>query len=120
MKTSKIFYGYWILAACFLLNVISAGCGPISFSFFVTSLEKLHAWSRTEIMTAFTIFFICSAISAPFSGRLVHRYGGRTVVALGAASACIGYILLSQISGLWQYYLGYVFVDSIEPIHNGG
>lgn len=110
MKKSRIFYGYWTLAACFLLNVIGAGCGPISFSFFVTSLEKALDWSRTGIMTAFTIFFICVAISAPFAGRLVHRYGGRRVIALGALSACVGYILLSQMNDLWQYYIGYAFI----------
>jgi len=92
------------------LNVISAGCGPISFSFFVTSLEKSLDWSRTEIMTAFTFFFICTAISAPFSGRLVHRYGGRIVISLGALSSCIGYVLLSQMNDLWQYYIGYALI----------
>lgn len=110
MKNSKIFYGYRVLAACFLLNAISAGCGPISFSFFVTSLERALNWSRTEIMTAFTIFFICTAIGAPFAGRLIHRFGGRRVISLGALITCIGYILLSQMNSLWQYYLGYIFI----------
>lgn len=106
----KIFYGYWVLAVCFLLNVISAGCGPISFSFFVTSLERSLNWSRTEIMTAFTLLFICSAIGAPLSGRLVHRHGGRRVISLGAMTACIGYILISQMNDLWQYYIGYSLI----------
>ncbi len=110
MKKPGIFYGYWVLAACFLLNVISAGCGPISFSFFVTSLEKALDWSRTEIMTAFTVYFICAAMGAPFSGRMVHRYGGRKVISTGAISACIGYILLSQMTDLWQYYVGYALI----------
>jgi sugar phosphate permease len=112
LKKSKIFYGYWVLGACFLLNVISAGCGPISFSFFVTSLEKSLNWSRTEIMTGFTLFFICSAISAPFAGRMVHRFGARKVVATGALTSCIGYILLSQMSDLWQYFLGYALIGA--------
>jgi MFS family permease len=112
LKISRIFYGYWVLLACFLLNVISAGCGPISFSFFVTSLERGLYWSRTEIMTGFSLFFICSAISAPFSGRMVHRYGARKVVSLGALLSCLGYILLSQMNGLWQYYIGYALIGA--------
>ena len=110
MKISRIFYGYWVLLACFLLNVISAGCGPISFSFFVTSLEKAHDWSRTEIMTGFLMFFIFAAISGPFAGHIVHRYGARKVASLGALLSCIGYILLSQLTGLWQYYIGYALI----------
>ncbi len=112
MKKTKVFYGYWVLAACFLLNVISAGCGPISFSFFVTSLERVFHWSRTEIMTGFTLFFICAAISAPFAGRMVHRYGARKVVSAGAVASCIGYLLLSQMSSLWHYYIGYALIGS--------
>lgn len=61
-------------------------------------------------MTAFTLFFICTAISAPLSGRLVHRYGGRKIISLGALSSCIGYILLSQMNDLWQYYIGYALI----------
>ncbi|MBN1176944.1 MAG: MFS transporter [Dehalococcoidales bacterium] len=94
------------------MNVISAGCGPISFSFFVTSLERVFHWSRTEIMTGFTLFFICAAISAPFAGRMVHRYGARKVVSAGALASCVGYILLSQMSALWQYYIGYALIGA--------
>jgi MFS family permease len=110
LKKSRIFYGYWVLAACYILIFISAGCGPISFSFFITSLEKSLGWSRTEIMTAFTLFFICTAVGAPFAGRLVHRYGARKVVSLGCSIACLGYILLSQTGNLWQFYTGYSLV----------
>jgi MFS family permease len=106
----KIFYGYWVLAASFLLNVIAAGCGPISFSFFVTSLARSFGWSRTEIMTGFTIFFVCSAIAGPICGRLVHHYGGRKVIATGAFISCIGYVLLSRMDSLWQYYAGYSLI----------
>lgn len=63
-------------------------------------------------MTGFTLFFICSAISAPFSGRMVHRYGARKVVSMGALSSCIGYILLSQLNGIWQYYVGYALIGT--------
>jgi len=110
LKKRTMFYGYWVLAACAILNMMSAGCGPISFSFFVTSLERSFGWSRTEIMTAFTLLFICSAVGAPVAGRLVHRYGSRLVISLGALAGCIGYVLISQMTDLWQYYIGYSLV----------
>jgi MFS family permease len=106
----KIFYGYWVLTACFVLNVICSGCGPISFSFFVTSLQRSLDWSRTEIMTAFTVFFICLAIGQPLAGRLVHRYGSRRVIVLGALLSAVGYFLVSQMNSLWQYYLSYSLI----------
>ena len=107
-KNPRIFYGYWVLAACFLLTLVSIGCGPISFGFFVTSLEKDFAWGRTEIMSAFTAFFFCSAISGPFVGRLVHRFGSKKIIFFGTLTISVGFVLLSQMSFLWQYYTGYV------------
>ena len=110
MKTSRIFYGYWVLLACFLLSVISAGCGLISFSLFVTSLQTAFYWSRTEIMTGFTVLVICAGISSPVIGHLVHRYGARKIVSLGVLSPYIGFILLSQMNELWQFYIGYILI----------
>ena len=110
MKTSRIFYGYWVLLASFLLSVIITGCGLTSFSLFVTSLERTFYWSRTEIMTGFTMFLMCAGISSPLIGHLVHRYGARKVVSLGALSPCIGFILLSQMNELWQFYIGYILI----------
>jgi MFS family permease len=109
-KPPSIFYGYWILVSCFLITTICAGCGPISFSFFLTSLEKAFDWSRTEIMSAFTMFFFCAAISGPVVGRMVHRFGGRKVIFLGGLIMIIGYVLLSQMNSLWQYYISYVLI----------
>jgi MFS family permease len=61
-------------------------------------------------MMAFTLFFICSAIGQPVSGRLVHRYGSRKVIVLGALLSAVGYLLVSRMNDLWQYYLSYSLI----------
>jgi len=39
---------------------------------------------------------------------------------MGALSSCAGYILLSQLSGLWQYYIGYALIGAaVAPIFSG-
>jgi len=48
---------------------------------------------------------------APLIGPLVDRYGGRWLMAGGALSAGIGFVLLSQVSAFWQFLLvRWVFV----------
>ena len=61
-------------------------------------------------MSAVTIFFFCGAISGPLVGRLVHRFGGRKVISLGALIMSIGFVILSQMNSLWQYYVGYALI----------
>ena len=39
---------------------------------------------------------------APLAGPLVERYAGRWLMAGGALSAGVGFIILSQVSAFWQ------------------
>jgi MFS family permease len=110
LKKPRIFYGYWIIVCCFILTILMAGCGMLSFSFFVTSLESDLGWSRTQIMAAMTILLLATAFSAPFAGRLIQRYGGRAVVITGILFTCGGFVLLSQMSSLWHYYIAYALI----------
>jgi MFS family permease len=110
LKRANIFYGYWILAACSLFTLVSAGSGTGAFSLFIKLLEKDLGWSRTEIMAAFTLFIFVMGLASPFAGRLLDRYGARKVIPTGSFIMVIGFVLLSQMSRLWHFYLGYVLV----------
>jgi MFS family permease len=110
LKKPKIFYGYWILAACFLFLAIGVGCSQVSFSFFIKPLQAAMGWSRTEIMAALTIYILLMGINGPLAGSLVDRYGARKVIPVGALLVATGFVLLSQMNGLKQYYLGYAFI----------
>jgi MFS family permease len=112
LKKPRVFYGYWVLAACFISCSVGNGCGVVAFSLFVTRLETDMGWSRTGIMGALTIYLVCASITAPFAGRLVSRYGARTVISLGALLACLGFILLSQMTAFWHYYVGYAVIGT--------
>lgn len=90
--------------------MIGSGCSILSFSLFVTPLATDMGWSRAEIMAAFTILLACMSLMAPFTGRLIDRYGARKVISLGALLAIIGLVLLSQMNSLWHYYAGYVVI----------
>ena len=108
----KIFYGYWILVAAFLCLFIWAGSGYFGFSLFVTSLEADFGWSRGEIMAAFTIFYLVQGMASPFIGRVVDRYGVRGVISVGAFITGLGFVLLSLMSKIWYFYLGWAVVGA--------
>ncbi|OGO21875.1 MAG: hypothetical protein A2144_04785 [Chloroflexi bacterium RBG_16_50_9] len=110
MKKPRIFYGYWILAACFFITACGVGCSYLSFSFFVTPLQAAMGWSRGEIMAAFTIFLMCMGTSGTLAGRMVDRYGARKVIPVGAFVITIGLAVLSRMDSLWQYYIIYAVI----------
>jgi len=109
-KRPKIFYGYWIVAATFLCLFIFSGCGFYAFSLFITSLQADLGWRRSEIMVAWTFFFLIMGVASPFVGRVVDRYGVRKVISIGAFIGGLGFVLLSLMSELWCFYVGYAVI----------
>jgi len=59
-------------------------------------------------MTALTVYFLTSGLSSPFVGRIIDRIGATRVMAAGALLAGTGFILLSMVSELWQFYCCYL------------
>ena len=104
----RVFYGYWIVAFTFLCLLVSVGCGSFAFSLFVKSLQSSLDWSRGQIMVGFTIFWVMMGVGSPLVGRLLDRQGARRVIPLGAAVMGLGFVLLSVMSQLPLFYLGYV------------
>jgi MFS transporter, OFA family, oxalate/formate antiporter len=110
LKKPKVFYGYWVLFSCCLCGGITAGCGGNTISLFTKTLEADMGWSRTEIMTSFSILIAVICVTAPFVGRTVDRFGARRVICGGALVSSTGMLLLSHMSGLFHLYLAYVLL----------
>lgn len=104
------FYGYYLLAVTFIILVLFSGCGVFAFSLFVRPLEASLGWGRGQVMAGFTFFYLMVGIGSPVAGRFVDRYGARPVIPVGAAMMGLGFVLLSRMSDLYLFYLGYVII----------
>ncbi len=111
-RRSRIFYGYYLLAVTFVFLVLFNGCGVSVFSLFVKPLEVSLGWGRGEVMAGFTFFYLLVGLASPLVGRFVDRYGVRPVIPIGAVMMSLGFVLVSQSSHLYLFYLGYVIVGT--------
>ena len=109
-KKPRVFYGYWIVVATFVLTLVHGGCGFFAFSLFVKPLQADLGWSRGETMTGWTAYYLLLSVSSPFLGRLVDHYDAKKVIFIGALIGSLGFILLSLVNNLWQFYVGYAVV----------
>lgn len=107
-RKPRVFYGYWIVAFTFLCLLVSIGCGSFAFSLFVKPLQSSLDWNRGQIMVGFTIFWVMTGVGSPLVGRLLDRKGARRVIPFGALVMGLGFALLSTMSQLPLFYLGYV------------
>ncbi|MFH1639977.1 MAG: MFS transporter [Chloroflexota bacterium] len=106
-RKASFFYGYWILAAAFIILFIHGGCSFYAFGLFVASLQREFGWSRAGIMTAATIHTLIMGASGILIGRIVDRYGPRLIIIIGAMIICPCFILMSRMQQLGQFYFLY-------------
>ncbi|MCI5076563.1 MFS transporter [Oricola sp.] len=77
-----------------------------SFGVFLVALQKEFGWSRGEISTAFAIFALANAISAPFLGHVMRIWDSRRI--MGALALLLGGTLCGTalfVNGIAGYWL---------------
>ena len=109
-RKGRPFYGYYLLAVTFLFLLLFNGSGTWVFSLFVKPLEASLGWGRGQVMAGFTLYYAMIGIASPLVGRFVDRYGARPVIPAGAVMMGLGFLLVSRMSDLYLFYLGYVII----------
>jgi MFS family permease len=105
-KKPRFFYGYVIVAVCFLVMTLGFGAQN-TFGVFFKPMAVEFGWSRAATSGPFALYMVVSGILSIISGRLSDRFGPKLVVSLGGAVLGAGYILMSRTDNLWELYLYY-------------
>jgi len=108
---AKIYYGWWIVAASFILLFLYAGAGFYSFSIFIHPLENAFGWSRSQISLAISIYLLVHGISAPGVGYLIERFEPKTIVTIFSIISGLAFLLVSFTQSLWYFYASYVLLS---------
>jgi MFS family permease len=108
--TSRIFYGWWIVAAGFMIQLLNAGMIFHSFGVYFVHFQETFGWTRTQISGAFSIQQLETGILGPVQGWMIIRFGPRMIVSIGIVIAGIGLMLLSRINNLWQFYAAFTTI----------
>lgn len=108
----KFFYGYVIVAAALVIWVICWGTYQ-SFGIFFKPMSEELVWTRAMTSGAFSIEAIVSALFGIVTGKLSDRFGPMIVITIGSILLGIGYMLMSQLSVVWQLYLFWGLVAGV-------
>jgi MFS family permease len=82
----------------------------LSFGVFFKPMIYEFDWSRAMMSGAFSMSIIVQGLLGIVMGSLNDRLGPRVVLTLSGIFMGLGYLLLSQISAEWQFYLFYVVI----------
>ena len=104
LQKPTIFYGWWVVAACFVSMLFAGGATFYALPVFLKPLAQEFGWGRGEISAGISIAFISEIIGAPIIGGLTTRYGARAVMIPAAVVGGLALLLLFWLTELWQFY----------------
>lgn len=105
MRGSPVYYGWFVLAASAVSEMLIQGSTSYAAGLFVLPLQDEFHISRANANSAILLLVLGAMLVAPLAGRLLDRWPIRLVMAGGAAALllCFGGIALS--AALWQMAL---------------
>ncbi len=109
-KSSRIFYGWWIVSAGFLINTVNGGLVFHAFGAYVVLLENEFGWSRTAFAFAFALQRVESGLLGPVEGWAIDRFGPRRVMMTGIVIFALGFFAFSQVDSLLTFYVAFLVI----------
>ncbi|MBW1801297.1 MAG: MFS transporter [Deltaproteobacteria bacterium] len=96
-KQPRIYYGWYIVAASFLILFLNAGV-RLSFGVMFKPMIAELGWSRSAISSVYFLSMAVYALSLIVAGKYYDRYGPKWVIIISTLLISSGYIFCSDIS----------------------
>jgi sugar phosphate permease len=106
MKSFKQpFYGWWIVGAGGMVQWYASAIFWRGFQAFVPPILETFGWSRGVTGAAISLQRGESGMISPFVGVILDKYGPRKAMAFGILLTGGGFVYMSQMQSLWQFYI---------------
>ena len=105
-----IFFGWWIVAAGFVIQILNGGLLFHAFSAYVLPLQADFGWSRGQLSGAFSMARAESGILGPVQGWAIDRFGPKIMMQIGMVLFGAGFIYMSQINSLVTFYIAFALM----------
>ena len=106
----KIFYGWWIVFACFLIGFYVSSTVFYGFTAFFEPLIQEFGWSYAQVSFAASLRGLEMGILAFPVGFIVDRFGARKLMLSGVIAVGFGLLLLSATRSLFTFYAAFLLM----------
>ncbi|MGB2813973.1 MAG: MFS transporter [Dehalococcoidales bacterium] len=106
----KIFYGWWIVVASFLIALYIGGAVFYGFTAFFEPIVDEMGWSYTQLSLAASLRGLEMGILSPIVGILADRWGPRKLIFGGILVTVASLLLLSSTTSLFMFYVSFVLL----------
>jgi len=111
-KKPRIFYGWYVLAASFLILFLSSGARfTVGIAF--KPLLADFGWSRSDVSLAVFLNMAVYSVSVIAVGKLYDRFGPKWVIVASTILVSSGYMLIALTQTLWHFLALYGVVAAL-------
>src|SRR5262245_21621753 len=107
----RFFYGWVILAACFLVTTVASGT-MMGFGVFITPMAEDMGWSHSALSFSYSLSALVTGIGVLVVGLFLHTHSIRLIFFLSTVIHCLGIYMTSTVTTIEGFYFWYGFVAS--------
>jgi hypothetical protein len=105
MHSSKVFYGWRVVAAVFVLAMFGWGLGFYGPPVYLHAVREARGWSLALVSAAVTAHFLCGALIVANLPRLYDRFGVAAVTKGGSIALAAGIAGWALAREPWHLFL---------------
>ncbi|MFC1900877.1 MFS transporter [Chloroflexota bacterium] len=99
-----------MVAAAVIIILYTGGIVHFGFTAVFEPIAEEFGWSYAQVSLAFSLRGFEMGLLAPLVGYFVDRWGPRRMIFTGSILIFIGFLLLSRISSLAQFYATFIII----------
>jgi MFS family permease len=105
-RSTRIFYGWWIVVAAFLNLFFAVGIIFYGFPVFYPAFVESLGFTRVQVTQGFLLGFLIVGLPFGFAaGALIDRIGSRWIILAGAGLIGVSLFLMGFMTRFWEYEL---------------
>ncbi|MCR9186819.1 MAG: MFS transporter [Halieaceae bacterium] len=115
-KQARIFYGWWLVLICLLIQSMAAGVTIYFYSILAGEIEQEFSSGRALVMLGLTGSAITTSLIAPKMGDWLDRHSIRFNVSASAAVMGAGFVVMSFTPNVWGFIASYAVLIAAGTI----
>ena len=107
----RFFYGWVILAACFMITTVASGA-MMGFGVFITPMAEDMGWSHSALSFSYALSALTTGMGVLVVGSFLHSHSVRAIFFLSTLVHCFGIYMTSTVTTIEGFYFWYGLVAS--------
>lgn len=109
---ARFFYGWVVLAACFLVTTMASGT-MMAFGVFINPLSEAMGWSHSSLSFTYALSAIVSGVGVLFVGSCLNTYSLRRIFLWSALVHGVGIYMSSTVTSIEAFFFWYGFIAAL-------